>query len=416
MKYFIPVFLILSCGISRGQTLTWSRTIGDTGMQSLKEIRIDSDGNTVLFGTFDSYPMESGPGRKPFGTIDVFLHKMDPSGKTFWFRNLGSNQVGDIAMAHEMDMDTAGNIFVLCALHSSGPPKAMAALSGDRDTLNLDAEHGGNYVICKYDPDGTLLWARQFEKQDFPVSPIRLTAGHGKVAVYGSFQYRAKILGGTDSLITANDTGFLAEFTGDGKPLSLMIVDSAAQVELLREDDQGNRYMSFSTRYSSRILEKRRPSGKVVWRRKLEKNNIFNQSNLRFVDLVWDSDGNIYLRGDLLGRDVILRLDDGKDTVLAIQDAPSFCVIKLDSTGTMKWVRTGNTGTVGTSKLIIAPRKVLRTLWPSGNTPVHFRPGYGASLQPWVPLARNREKTFLAEAVQTGRQAAQAPIVASRAG
>lgn len=343
------LFLAMAMGISHGQAITWSKTIGNEGTILLKAVRVDPEGNTLAFGTFrPTYPLESGP-RKGYGSgADVFLHKMDRQGRTLWFRNLsggGDNRSIDI------DLDPAGNAYVLCELSPEYPigPGRMV-LSGDADTLRLKNSRGDYKVFCKFRPDGTPAWCRQGADNNSPKhQQIRVV--NGKVMVSGYFTSWAKYVGVADSLYTGGKTkAFLSEWDTDGKLLSMAAVDSMEEARFVRPDGQGGLCLGFLKDLGGKeYIERRDPAGKSLWIRPLLDRGT---SSALITDLLPDGAGNIYVVGQF-NYQATFSMGNGRDTTVGWDRVANYFLMKLGPDGKGIWIRSETGGFHTPSNLVL---------------------------------------------------------------
>lgn len=363
MRKCFPLLLALGLGLAHGQDLIWSKEIGNGDLQTLKTMRSDVQGNLLLFGTFTTYPMDSGPARKSFGGADVFLHKLDPAGRTSWFRNMGTGANSDKAI--DMDVDSAGNIYVLADLSASLGARGKLLSSGS-DTLLADPEGIRGFTLGKYSPDGKVLWVRQF--QNSSAAWLRqIRACNGKLILAGDFTGQVKFLGSPDSLIAKGDgyRGFLAELDGEGGVHSLAEIDSVETVLMARADGFGGLFLGLAKTLNSgfTFLERRRSDGETAWRRPM----VVETGSMGFQDLAADGAGNVYVGGKI-AYGTRVNLGRGRDTLVNVSNPPDFYVMKLDTAGNLLWYRFGMAGYSPFSNFTLAPdRSVTFMSFSSGQ-------------------------------------------------
>jgi hypothetical protein len=170
-------------------TLSWSRQFGTSNFDWHLGVALDSAGNVVLAGS--TLGSLAGPNQ---GSHDVILTKYDSSGSLAWIRQLGTSSED---MAQEVAMDGADNACVTGHTHGSlGGPNA-----GSRDG-----------ILIQCDPQGNVVWTRQFGTPsfDFPVSVA--VAGPGETYVAGS---TSGSLGGPNAGFT---DAFLAKYDNSCTP------------------------------------------------------------------------------------------------------------------------------------------------------------------------------------------------------
>ncbi|HEV7863803.1 MAG TPA: SBBP repeat-containing protein [Acidimicrobiia bacterium] len=143
----------------------WTRQFGGGGGESAASVRIDHAGNAYVVGGTRA----ALPGQTNIGDYDAFITKFDAAGTQLWARQFGT--VGeDYALV--VNLDPAGH--PILAGETSGLIAGAAAAGG------LDA------FVRHYDPDGNVVWTRQFgsESDDYAVGLA--TAPTGDVFVVGT--------------------------------------------------------------------------------------------------------------------------------------------------------------------------------------------------------------------------------------
>jgi hypothetical protein len=111
----------------------WRHSFGASGTDNLRSAAVDPAGNIYLCGYYDD-PGLAGVNYR--GT----LIKLDPFGQLLWSRKLTTS--GD-CLPMAVAVDAEGNVIV-----------AGQASTGLNDP---------NILVCKWDPDGQLLWERAFD-------------------------------------------------------------------------------------------------------------------------------------------------------------------------------------------------------------------------------------------------------------
>ncbi|HLO57890.1 MAG TPA: T9SS type A sorting domain-containing protein [Bacteroidales bacterium] len=140
--------------LSGQENIQWISHFGSTGeyygVESGRHIITDSGGNIYVSGEFaDSFQID-GLKIKSNGDKEIFLVKLNPSGKVQWIKNFGGKQ-GD--WSGGICTDKSQNLF----------------LTGNfRDTLKIEdsvfTSNPGNYDIflVKLDTSGQILWSQAF--------------------------------------------------------------------------------------------------------------------------------------------------------------------------------------------------------------------------------------------------------------
>ena len=119
-----------------GNTL-WTRQFGTSGGDYAYGVATDANGHVYVTGyTF------GGLGGANAGNGDAFLRAYDPNGNTLWTRQFGTSG-GDYA--YGVATDTNGNVYV----------------TGSTNGV-LEGADAGSTFLRAYDPNGDVLWTRQF--------------------------------------------------------------------------------------------------------------------------------------------------------------------------------------------------------------------------------------------------------------
>ena len=142
-----------------GGELLWTRTFGGD-QQALSRMTADAQGNILLSGSFQGALSFGGaPLNSPAGEQDPFVVKLAGTGDLLWNRTFHLETVlgsvwGDSPMAGS---DAQGNVYV-----------AGDHFSGELDPGGVKLVGEGaleDAYLAKYDPEGALVWARNFPKQ-----------------------------------------------------------------------------------------------------------------------------------------------------------------------------------------------------------------------------------------------------------
>jgi len=163
----------------------WTRQFGGGGAESAASVRIDRAGNAYVVGGTRA----ALPGQTNIGDYDGFIVKFDAAGNEVWVRQFGT-KVEDYTLAVTLDRD--GN--PILAGETSGLMAGASAAGG------LDG------FVREYDPDGNVVWTRQFGSpfDDFAVGAAVSPAGDVLVVgtTYGALPGQ-KSKGDADAYIVA---------------------------------------------------------------------------------------------------------------------------------------------------------------------------------------------------------------------
>ena len=169
-------------------SLVWLKKFGTTLTNLGTSIKTDHLGNIYVAGGFmGEVPFDSGNTSSIIsnGLQDAFLMKLNSEGETQWAISLGGNEFDE---ATTIDVDEIGNIYV--AGYFSGtvdfdPTNDEFSLTSQGDSISSISDT----FIAKYSPDGSLIWAKNYD--DFSPSSIvikLLVTPQNEILILGSFE------------------------------------------------------------------------------------------------------------------------------------------------------------------------------------------------------------------------------------
>lgn len=166
-KFYISFLFLLIVSVTASQlpVLNWAKTFetnnifNPTVNNNGRTVGIDAQGNVYSAGVFQySVDFDPGPGVYSMAggspsNFGIYITKLNANGNFVWAKQIPTlSEWGQI----ELKLDRDGNIYVTSDLRDnadmdSGPGVFMMSITGFRDVF-----------IIKLDPDGNLLWAKQF--------------------------------------------------------------------------------------------------------------------------------------------------------------------------------------------------------------------------------------------------------------
>lgn len=172
----------------------WAKSVGGVGYDVANSITVDPFGNLIVAGYFNSPTITFGNTTLTnAGNNDAFIVKYDATGTVIWAKSVGENGADQ---AFSTTTDLSGNIMVTGSFNSSnitfGTIILTNALSGT-----------DNMFIAKYDPSGTVIWAKQAGWAGYDYATSVTADAFGNIIVLGYFN-SADITFGT---ITLNNAG-----------------------------------------------------------------------------------------------------------------------------------------------------------------------------------------------------------------
>lgn len=210
MKKLLFVFILFAFYISVSQpppSWQWARTGTCTTSDNGSSIAADNSGNVFTTGYyFGSNFTLSTTTLSNAGNYDAYVAKFDFSGNFLWARSIGG-AFDDVANA--IACDNAGNVFV------TGYYTSSTLAIGAFTLTNLG---GTDAFVVKYDPNGNVVWAKNFG-DNMIEEPYGITTDGTNVFVTGQFQSNTLIFG--TSTLTCNGGGdvFTAKYDNNGNEI-----------------------------------------------------------------------------------------------------------------------------------------------------------------------------------------------------
>lgn len=181
----------------------WSKGFGDQGADNVAGIAVDSKGNPVFTGTFQSTIAFGGPALTAAagGALDVYVAKLDASGNHMWSKSFGdaSDQIPNAIALGPAD-----------EVHITGSSKGIVNFGGS----TLTAAAGGSAFIAKFSEAGAHLWS-SIAGDGAKGTALAVNAS-GDVIFAGDYKGMIDLGGGALTAKT-NENAFIARLGSDGK-------------------------------------------------------------------------------------------------------------------------------------------------------------------------------------------------------
>ncbi|MDI1450195.1 SBBP repeat-containing protein [Polyangium sp. 6x1] len=182
----------------------WSHRYGANGTDGARGVAVDSAGNIVVTGVFQStVDFGGGPHVSVTGTSDVFVLKLSPVGGFMWSRAYGAAG-GDEGSA--VAVDATGNVIVV------GHYRNTVDFGGGAFTAaGLD-----DHFVLKLDPAGAHVWSRSYG--DANNQGMRGVATDASGAVYFTGLLEGTVnFGGGDLISLGTQDAMLVKLTAAGQ-------------------------------------------------------------------------------------------------------------------------------------------------------------------------------------------------------
>ncbi len=136
---------------------SWVKPLAGVGSEGGYDMDIDGFGNLYTTGFFNaSVDFDPDTGTAILtsnGNHDVFVQKMDSTGKFLWARNMGGTGQD---LGYSLAVDDIGNVYTTGRFGSIG-----ADFDPGVDTFSLSTVGSDDIFIQKMDPNGNFLWAKR---------------------------------------------------------------------------------------------------------------------------------------------------------------------------------------------------------------------------------------------------------------
>jgi len=154
-KYIFVFLFAVAFNSAAQQELGWAKGLNGNASEGAGVVT-DALGNIYFTGKF-SGNVDFDPGPSIFnltsiGSSDVFMVKLNPSGNFIWAKQMGGST--SATSAYAITLDNAGAIFL------TGVFNSVADFDPSASALTLTTTGSADIFICKYDPNGNVIWAR----------------------------------------------------------------------------------------------------------------------------------------------------------------------------------------------------------------------------------------------------------------
>lgn len=290
--YFVICYLF---GFSQSPSFQWAKKFGGSSNKEGNSVTIDGLGNVYTTGYFEG-TTDFDPGVGVFNltssgsSTNIFVCKLDAAGNFLWARNFGSSSFDtgtNIKCDQNNNVVVAGNFRGTVDFDPTAATFTMASSGLSDDDV----------FILKLDPNGNLVWAKQF-------------AGGG-------------------SFVNPNDLKI--------DPFNNVIVFGEYRGIIDLDPGAGTFFLSSQTWYSNAYLCKLNSAGNFVWGGQYTGLNNTGDNRGNSVDI--DASGNIYTTGQFVFSSVVDFNMGPATSTLVSNFYGSTYICKQDANGNFLWVK-----------------------------------------------------------------------------
>lgn len=313
MKFpkFIILFFLLVPISALAQNWEWGlKATGNNQMRGDEDIAVDHDGNAVIAGHFQQSLILDGQILVSNDNYysDVFLGKINPSGRVLWLKCLDVGRSYDDYIGLTLDDD--GNSY----------------LTGAKD---------GYVFVSKYDSTGALLWMNDFDRKYYgygreiavdQFDNVYVVGGSGSNFFAAKLNYYGKTVWAINRMVGYSNGYNINDLDVDSNG-SIYFVGTSDGLDSIKLDD------IVLKQKGSTFWGKISPNGKFLWAR-----TALGRTN-EFPQIALTSDDKVFISGSFTSD---LTIENTKLSRPFYADIVPF-ITKYDTEGNFIWAEKGNT-------------------------------------------------------------------------
>ncbi|MBN1184838.1 MAG: T9SS type A sorting domain-containing protein [Bacteroidales bacterium] len=201
------LFSICQWSYSQKLISEWAISAGGPDADGCQAITMDSYGNLIVTGYFQSKAKFGSHVLQPFGDTDIFLAKYSNNGKLLWVKNFGSMFTKNITITesgNDVAVDSKDNMYVV---------GRFAEAASFMDTT-IKSAGGYDIFFAKLDKDGNLEWVEGIGNHMYDVSNSIFIDGNDNIYLSGTSQ--GTLMLGNYLMSTIGTNAFIAKYSSDG--------------------------------------------------------------------------------------------------------------------------------------------------------------------------------------------------------
>lgn len=211
-------------------TLKWVKRFGGEKNDECNGIACDINDNIFITGTFEELSYFDNTLVNSNGRLDVFVAKLDTSGKVIWIKQSGG---GDEDAAKALVVDSSGSVFVTGCF--AGTAQFGSKIFTSRGRADI--------FLLKYDYMGNIQWAKQAGAEGWDKGNAVTLDDSGDVYIAGSFSGKAAF-DSTKIVSKTNSTDvYVAKYNGITGDLKFVFdaggkgIDEATGVKVFKNEN-----------------------------------------------------------------------------------------------------------------------------------------------------------------------------------
>lgn len=325
-----------------------------------RSVAVDQAGNVYSAGLF-TYSTDFDPGPGSFtltaanwANTAIYLSKLSASGDFLWAIQIPTYvEFGNI----EISIDKNNNIYIASEL------RLPTDFDPGPGVLTLSPIGGVDAFVAKYDPNGNLIWAKQFggPGDTVPRSDILTTDNNNNVVVCGSFNSTIDFDPGPavyNLTATAHIQSFIVKLNSNGQFIWARQFGEASStyqgsaIRDVKTDAQGNIYLTgdfagtcdFDPGLGSLLLQSKSTrdgfitkldgNASLVWAKSIEGTTAFNNQMMIVRGIALDAANNVFVTGDFSGT---FDLNTGPASTIITSVKGDWFILKLSNQGEFSW-------------------------------------------------------------------------------
>lgn len=330
----------------------WAVQAGSPGSDIGHSLVLDASGNIYnagwFRGTTDFDPSSNTYNLSSAGICDMYVQKLDSTGKLIWAKKMGGSGVDRI---YSIDLDKAGNLVL------TGKFSGTSDLDPGPLTYNLTSAGGTDIFVAKLDTAGNFVWAHNMGSIHHDIGYAIDVDDQGNIITTGFFHGTANFGSGTSSkqLISGGGTDvFIQKLNSSGSLMWVKSINGSSNNigYTVTTDSSGNVYTGGEFQATTDFdmgsgtynitasggtdgfLHKSDASGNFLWAKTL--NSLGDNA---YFGITVDESGYVYSTGWYVD---CIDFDPGnsKVSLCSINNSPDCFIEKSDASGNLIWAKT----------------------------------------------------------------------------